>query len=145
MQQKIWKIILILPTIAALILEMLPYGAVLNFAVQQESGSVETVRVLTSYFDPLNFGYANFGPMLTALLTCALFLCGGALFFSDRASMPVAVLSVFACAASLSPLLYGIDHYSGIGAAISVLLGVEIILAFVYRRFYSEKARERYL
>lgn len=145
MKQKIWKIILLLPAIAALILEMLPYGAVLNFGVQAEDGSIERVQVLTSYFDPLNFGYANFGPTLTALLTCALFLCCGALFFSNKASMPVAILSVFACAASLSPLLYGIEYYSGVGAAISVLLGVEIILAFVYRRFYSDKANERYV
>lgn len=35
MKQKIWKIFLLLPPLAALILEILPYGAVLIFGNRQ--------------------------------------------------------------------------------------------------------------
>ena len=145
MKQKIWEIFLLLPPLAALILEILPYGAVLIFGEPAEDGTIERIQYLTSYFDPLNLGYANFGPPLTAFLTCVLLLCGFALLTTDRAALPHLLISVFACAASLSPLLYGIDFYSTVGAIISVLFGAEIVLTILYRRFFSDKAKERYV
>ena len=55
---------LLLPLIT-LILEILPYGAVCNFATE-----TRRIRELYSYFDLTPYGYANFAPFLTALLTC---------------------------------------------------------------------------
>ena len=62
-------ICLILPIIT-LILEILPYGAVCNFAAPAEDGSIGRFRELYSYFDLTPFGYANFAPFITALITC---------------------------------------------------------------------------
>ncbi len=63
---------LLLPLIT-LILEILPYGAVCNFATE-----TRRIRELYSYFDLTPYGYANFAPFLTALLTCIIFgaACG---------------------------------------------------------------------
>ena len=140
MKKIVCKIILLLPAAAALVLEILPYSAALHFGVQAENGDIENLRVLTSCFDSLNFGYANFGPPLTALLTCAALLCFAALFFSDKALVPAAIFSAIAFAASLIPLLYGTE-YTGAGAAISALLGAETIAAFLFRRFCIEKPK----
>lgn len=57
--------------ISAFILELLPYGAVLQFAVAPEEGG-GTLRRTFSYFDLTPFGYANFPPFLTASLTVLL-------------------------------------------------------------------------
>ena len=64
---------LILPIIT-LILEILPYGAVCNFAHPETDGTIGRFRELYSYFDLLPFGYANFAPLLTAIVTCFVFL-----------------------------------------------------------------------
>ena len=59
---------LILPVIT-LILEIIPYGAVLYFGRATEDGGT-AVRELFSYFDLIPFGYANFAPLITAVFTC---------------------------------------------------------------------------
>ena len=60
---------LVLPIIS-LILEALPYGAVCIFA----SSPTEKHRETFSYFDLTPFGYANFAPLLTAFITCLVFI-----------------------------------------------------------------------
>jgi hypothetical protein len=68
---------LILP-ILTLILEILPYGAVLNFMLPSADGtSVGHFRKLYSYFDRTPFGYANFAPLITAVLSCIVLLLVG--------------------------------------------------------------------
>ena len=59
---------LLLFPVLALILEALPYGAVLQFA----RPAAAPLRELYSYFDLTPFGYANFAPLFTALGTCVL-------------------------------------------------------------------------
>lgn len=59
--------LLLLPVLA-LILEALPYGAVLQFG----RPAAAPLRELYSYFDLTPFGYANFAPLFTALGTCVL-------------------------------------------------------------------------
>ena len=54
----------ILP-VAALVLELLPWGAVCNFA--NPNGA--PWRRTFSYFSLIPFGYANVGPFLTGVLT----------------------------------------------------------------------------
>ena len=60
---------LILPLIT-LVLEILPYGAVCNFA----DGYNKIHRVTYSYFDLTPFGYANFAPLLTAIISCGVII-----------------------------------------------------------------------
>ena len=63
------KMIMLCIITATLILEILPYGAVCNFA-NTDGGPW---RQTFSYFSLVPFGYANFAPFIVALLTCALF------------------------------------------------------------------------
>ncbi len=119
------KHILLLPPLAALILEILPYGAVCNFA----DGPGKIIRKTYSYFDLIPFGYANFGPLITAVLTCALLALCIWFLLTGKGKKWVGGLALVACVISLAPLLFGITFYSWVGAGISILLGLEAYLA----------------
>ena len=116
---------LLLP-IATLILEILPYGAVCVFA----PSPTETVRETFSYFDPLPFGYANFAPLLTAVVTCAILaLLVFYLFTGGRRVMTVTkVLTGIAGLLSLCPLVLGVGYYSMVGAIITLSLVAELFV-----------------
>ncbi len=119
---------LVFPMIA-LLLEILPYGAVCNFA----TGPNETIRETFSYFDLTPFGYANFSPFLTAMITCAALALLAIYLFADQPRM-LKVTKVFVCIGavlSVCPLLYGINYYSLVGALITVSLIAELVLLFV--------------
>lgn len=113
--------------VVAIILELLPYGAVLNFA----PSPTETVRQTYPYFSMLPFGYANFGPLLTAVLSC-LILATAVIAVLKRSRSWGKVLSILSATAfitSLMPLLFGLDYFSLIGGGISVILAVEFWLS----------------
>lgn len=118
---------------AAVILEALPYGAVLNFA----PGPGETIRQTFSYFSLIPFGYANFGPFLTALFTCIILLLSVINIFagSSKLDKVAAVFSAAAFITSLMPLMFGFNYFTFIGGVISAILATEFcITAFVRRR-----------
>lgn len=126
------KLLLLVVSVAAIALELLPYGAVLNFATPEE-----TVRQTYSYFDPTPFGYANFGPLLTAALTCVLFVLAAVYLFTDRPAINAAlrIVSLSAAVLSLTPLLYGLKSFSVTGAMIScVLLLIGIVSLYTPAR-----------
>ena len=140
MKKTVLTVFLFLLPLAALILEVLPYGAVLVFGTQGAGGEIEAIRTLTSYFDPLLIGYANFGPPLAFFLTCALLLCGIALLFKTEACLALSVIAVFAFTASILPLIYGISYLSVLGIAVSLLLGAEAVLAHIMWRAHVKAA-----
>ena len=115
---------LLLP-VAALVLESLPYGAVCNFANPEG----EPWRRTYSYFDLLPFGYANFSPLLTALLTCVIVVLLLIAVFVGvrRLTTTVRTLSAIATGLSLCPLLLGVDYYSVVGLLISLALLAETV------------------
>lgn len=123
---KTKKILLLILPLIALVLELLPYGAVLNFANPEG----EPWRRSYSYFSLTPFGYANFGPFLTAVLTCALFLFGVVYAVRPKKSVltTVRVLSALAAALSLAPLSRGLRYYSPLAGAITLIL---LALTFV--------------
>ncbi len=115
--------------IVALILEILPYGAVCNFA----TGPNETIRETFSYFDLTPFGYANFSPFLTAINTCVLLAFVAICLFADKPHI-LKVTKNLVCVGivlSVYPLLYGINYYSLVGALITVSLIAELVLLFI--------------
>ena len=122
---------LILP-IVTLILEILPYGAVCNFA-NPTADSIEHFRELYSYFDLTPFGYANFAPLITGIVTCfalilvAIYCLTGNSRWANRAKTTLLICTII----SLCPLLYGIRFFSLVGALISAaLLGECLLLHF---------------
>lgn len=117
---------LILP-ILTLVLEILPYGVVCNFAHQNIDGTIGTTKSLYSYFDLFPWGYATFSPFITAILTCVFFLLL-IIFCISRKSGVLLVAKTVLCVCvvfSLCPLIFG---FSIVGGLISVSLIVEFIL-----------------
>ena len=117
----------------ALFLEVLPYGAVLVFAEPTGEGS----RHLYSYFDLVPFGYANFAPLICAILTVIIFILSAiCLFFGAKNLLgTIFGLSLAATLISVAPLiLFGARFFSIVGGAISVLLAAVCLISFAERR-----------
>ena len=116
---------LLLPIIT-LVLEILPYGAVCNFANPEGASWRKTF----SYFNLTPFGYANFAPFITALITCIIAVLLMIYCFTGSFSI-VKFVKIVLCVAvfvSLCPLLYGINFFSFVGALITLSLITELLL-----------------
>lgn len=124
-------LVLLLPIIT-LILEILPYGAVLNFMrpAATEGAPAGRFRELYSYFDLTPFGYANFAPLITAVITCIILLLLILYCITDKQRLAITARNIlYVCAAfSLGPLVLGIQFFSVVGALITVTLTAELIL-----------------
>lgn len=118
--KKLTSVIILL---AVIILELLPYGAVLNFA----PAPGETIRSTYSYFSLVPFGYANFGPFLTAILSCILLFLSLLYLLKEKGKRAIITISAIAFATSLMPLIFGFSYMTAIGIIISALLLVNMI------------------
>ena len=116
---------LILPIIT-LVLEALPYGAVCVFA----SSPTERIRKTFPYFDLTPFGYANFAPLLTAIITCLVFILILLFFLKCNPGLAIKAKNILyvAVVMSLGPLVFGLAYYSVIGALITASLMAELLL-----------------
>ena len=116
-------------TIVVLVLEILPYGVVLMFANPEG----EPWRRTFSYFSLTPFGYANFGPFITALLTCVMLVFIIILWFksSDSVKKILRVISAAAVCTSLMPLIYGAEYITPIGIAVSIFLILLFVTCFI--------------
>ena len=119
------SIIVFAVLIVILVLELLPYGAVLYFGNPEG----EPLRETFSYFDLTPYGYANFGPFITAILTCVLLVISiiNLLVDNDKIKTTIKIVSLIALVASLAPLI--VNSYSVIGGVISLLLLVIVVIS----------------
>ena len=106
--------------VVALIAEISPHGAVLNFWNPEG----EPFRQTFSYFDLTPFGYANFAPFITAIITCVILIMTVIFAVKPKktAAKRIAVLSLITSAISLMPLVYGTSFFSPVGVVISAAL-----------------------
>ena len=116
---------LILPIIT-LILEILPYGAICNFANPEG----EPWRKTFSYFDLTPFGYANFAPFLTAIITCLIFVLLTIYCIKGNINTAIKAKNILyiAIVLSLGPLMFGITYFPLVGGLISLSLIAEFLL-----------------
>ena len=116
---------LIIPIIT-LVLESLPYGAVCIFA----TSPTERVKETFSYFDLTPFGYANFTPLFTAVITCIVFVLLIAYCISGNSNIAIKAKNILyvAVVMSLGTLIFGIDYYSIVAGLITFSLVVELLL-----------------
>ena len=121
--------LVVLPAIT-IVLELLPLGAVCIFA----TSPTERVKETFSYFSLTPFGYANFAPLITAILTVAIFLLSLFALKKSGALKALFVLSIIAAVISLLPLVYGLNFYTLVGALITVTLVIESILANIQQK-----------
>ncbi len=127
------KIAMTVLSILTLILEILPYGAVCVF-----SDGVTEYRETYSYFDLRPFGYANFSPLITAVLSCVILVLCIILCFrkSKKLNKALATLSGLAAVISFVPFLMGLGFrfYGVCAAAITALLAIIFILALSVKK-----------
>lgn len=116
----------------ALILEILPLGAVCVFA----DDGVD-IRKTFSYFDLVPFGYANFAPFIVGLMTVALVTMSVVFLLKNNKWLKNAILivTIIAFALSLAPLLYGIKCFSIVGGLISACF----MIAFIFIALEAKK------
>ncbi len=114
------KLISLIGCVILIFLEALPVGAVLNFV---EDGG-ETVRKTFSYFSLVPYGYANFGPFLTAVLTVILTVFTSISLFISKRWLRTActLLSAAAVITSLLPLVFGAGYFTPAAVIITVIL-----------------------
>ncbi len=123
---------------AALILELTPYGAVLVFA----DGPENTIRQTFSYFDLTPFGYANFFPLLTAMLTSAIAVLAVICTIAEIRKKPLVklqnaafVCTVIAILMSLLPvIMFGTRYLSAVGICITLTLLISAVFQALHNR-----------
>lgn len=127
------KIAMTVLSVLTVILEILPYGAVCVF-----SDGVTEYRETYSYFDLRPFGYANFSPLITAVLSCVILVLCIILCFrkSKKLNKALATLSGLAAVISFVPFLMGLGFrfYGVCAAAITALLAIIFILALSVKK-----------
>ena len=113
------QLLSVLP-LATLILELLPNGVVLRFANPDGDPWVRTY----CHFDLTPFGYANFGPLIAAVLTCMLLLLVVIYLIKPRKGLNTAIMNVsgFAAVAAFGPLMFGTEYLTVIGIVVGLLL-----------------------
>ena len=119
--------------VMTLILEILPYGAVCNFA----SSPTERLRKTFSYFDMTPFGYANFTPLITAILSCVLLLLLVLYCLSgkEQFALKARTILLISIPVSFGPLLFGMDYFSLVGLLISLtLIGEFVLLSYGFSK-----------
>jgi len=116
---------IVFPAIA-LFLEILPFGAVCNFAVSPE----KIQRKTFSYFSLIPYGYANFTPFITAMITCAVVILLLVYCFkcNHRIAKVAEVLIGIGAVVSFGQLLLGMNYVSFVSVLISIALIAEFIL-----------------
>lgn len=130
------KIVMTALSVLAIILDILPCGAVFVF-----SDSVTECRETYSYFDLRPFGYANFSPLITAVLSCAILILCAILCFrkSQKLNNALTILSGLAAVISFMPFLMGLGFrfYGVCVAAITSILAVIFILEMSVKKMES--------
>ena len=118
-------IFLIIPIIT-LILEMLPYGAVCIFA----SSPTDRIVKRFSYFNLTPFGYANFTPLFTAIITCLVFILLIAYLIKGNPDIAIKAKNILYVAAtmSLGQLIFCINYFSIVSGLITATLVAELLL-----------------
>ncbi|MBO5021240.1 MAG: hypothetical protein J6D52_11300, partial [Clostridia bacterium] len=93
-----------------------------NFARPPEEGGAW--RETFSYFSLTPFGYANFAPFITAVLSVVILLhiTVALICKSKNLWKGVRLESAITSIISLMPVAYGFESYSGVGFAITILL-----------------------
>ena len=124
------RLLLLIAPLIALILECLPSGVILKFADGPDSTFTETY----SYFSLTPFGWAHFGPLPAAALTCVVTLLTLIYVFAPKQGLAAAAagLSIFAGLLSvLAAIMFGLEYLSVINVAVTLLLFAEAAMVFV--------------
>lgn len=133
------KKLLMLFSALAVVLEILPWGAVLVFA----GGGDAPVRHHYSYFDITPYGYANFAPFLCAIATVILLVTSVVYWYKDKGLKFLQVIAGAAALLSLAPVLSGWSYVSIQGTCIALVLLAATVLSFWQEKKPSKKGKKK--
>ena len=120
------KILVLCILLCTLVLEILPYGAVCNFANPEG----QPHRVTYSYFSMIPYGYGDFGPLITAILTCVLLvIIILSILLKKDWGKSISIISAIATLTSLAPLMFGFSNFSLVGAMISACILATFVIS----------------
>ena len=125
---KFNRVACIILLIMVLVLEILPYGAVVAYGNPTDSGQIERINMYFSYFSITPFGRGNFAPLATAILSCILTTTTLLAIMKNtkKGFYCAKVLAGVTTVVSIFPILFFV--YSLIGLFISLALLLEWIL-----------------
>lgn len=111
-----------------LLSEALPNGVVLNFANPEG----EPWRRTFSYFSLTPFGYADFAPFITAILTVMLLILSIIFLVKKKSINSVfKIISGTTAVISVFPMLYGVEYITITGIVITVLLSINFVFSII--------------
>ena len=129
------RLLLLIAPIIALILECLPYGIIMYYAINEGR---DRAAFTFSYFDPVvPFGGANFGAPLTGIFTGVIIILSLIYVFIAKQGLKTAIMVLAALGVSLSvlsPLVFGLDTISVINVVVALCLLVEAILTLPLKK-----------
>lgn len=123
------RVLLLITPIMTLILEALPYGVKMNFATADR-----TITRYTSYFDTLPYFYAMFSPLITAVLSCAIFIV--LLIYCFRKNR---VLLIIVKVLLYIALILSVWHSLFYITVLSVLITLSMVIELVVIKCYTDK------
>ena len=129
---KKMKIILIISAVVSLCLEIFGKGAVCKFATPEE-----TIIETYSYFSLVPYGYANFAPFITAVLTILIFVFAVLLFTpaGKKITGILKAVSIISVITSVIPLvMFGMEYYNAVSFFISLLMIIQLVVIILLKR-----------
>ena len=128
--KKIGVFILALLAFAA---ELLPYGVVINMAVETAGGAFAFRRAGYSYFDASILIFGGYVQFAAGVLTAAALIAAGIFCLTGKSRHAAAFgwLSLAAAVLSAVPLFYFNGSYNAVSALVSVLLAVGAALGLM--------------
>ena len=128
---KKMKIMLIISALVSLCLEIFGKGAVCKFATPEE-----TIIETYSYFSLVPYGYANFAPFITAVLTILIFVFAVLLFTSAAKKITgiLKAVSIISVITSFIPLvMFGMEYYNAVSFFISLLMIIQLVVIILLK------------
>lgn len=123
---------MLMVSIITIVLEILPYGAVCVF---MEGGGAK-IKQTFSYFDLTPYGYANFSPFITAILSCiTCILC--ILFLKINSKIiknAITIITGFSTVISITPMLMGIEYITIVSVCVTLSMLILFVLSIIRGR-----------
>lgn len=118
-------LILLALSVLLIVLELLPCGAKLRFADPEGDPIIHTY----AYFSLTPYGYANFGPFWTAILSCVLLAVEAVALVTKSKQLfaPITFLSAAVFFFSLFPFFFQLGTW--LGVIISLVALAETVIA----------------
>lgn len=136
------KIGMFILALLAFAVELLPYGVVINMAVETAGGAFAFRRAGYSYFDTSILIFGGYVQFAAGVLTAAALIVAGIFCLTGKSRLAAVFgwLSLAAAVLSAVPLFYFNGSYNAVSALVSLLLAAGAVLGLVRAKPVSGEA-----